>query len=153
MNAVSSVMLSIEIWMWALVLRVLKHFVPLERLVILMHRRPRKGARPSARIAQLEEFVQRRARFPFRAPSNCLERNLAIYRVLCRSGASPELVVGFRTADGKLEGHVWLTVDGRAIAESAVELARYTTVFAFDAEGRRRSGGSSIETLSAADFM
>ena len=146
-------MLGATMWVWAAVLRPLKRVVPLETLVRLMHRRP-LGPRSPALEARLEGYIAQRARFPFRAPANCLERSLAAYRVLCARNAAPELVIGFRRTAGEVRGHVWRTVDGRPLGESSATLANYTAVEVFDSEGRRRGGAQEgAERLSAVRFQ
>jgi hypothetical protein len=140
-------------WFWALVLRPLKRFVPLDTLVRMM-RLPARLPRSRLLEAQVERYMERTARFPFRAPANCLERTLAAYRLLSHRSAEPELIVGFRQMDSGVEGHVWVTVEGRPIAESSTNLAGYATVTVFDAHGQRRetTHGASGETLQAVRF-
>ncbi len=142
-----TLLIAVRLWSWAAVLRPLKRMIPLERLVRLAHRRPRGGARSPAFERRLAEYLERRERFPFRPPSNCLERSLGAYRILCAANASPRLVVGFRhSPEREVEGHVWVTVDGRPLAERPEEVASYTELVTFDPEGRRK-GASGSESL------
>jgi hypothetical protein len=132
--------IAIRMWAWAAVLRVLKRIVPLESLVRLMHRRPAPGGRSPAFRQRIEDYMCMTGRFPWRPPSNCLERSLGAYRLLCEAAAAPELVIGLRRSDAQgLLGHVWVTVQGRALAERDDALAVYTPIATFDAGARRHS--------------
>jgi len=137
-----------RLWTWAALLRVLKHVVPLPTLVRLVHARP-DAARSADLERRLEGYMAASGAFPLRAPGNCLERSLAAYRILCRAGASPTLVVGFRhSALQEVEGHVWVVVDGRALAERPDSVATYRPALAFGADGHQRSadGSSGLPT-------
>jgi hypothetical protein len=136
-------LLAARLWFWAAVVRPLKHVVPLGTLVCLAHRaaRLRAGARGEAQ--QLEAFLQRTGRAPARAPANCLERSIGVYHVLCASGAAPEIVVGIRRGAGnRVDGHVWVTLAGRPLAEDESFLATFARVLTFDAGGRQMPGTS-----------
>ena len=127
-----------RLWLWAAMLRALKHVVPLETLVRLARVRPTTRAAASVQ-ADLESYLVRRGRFPFRPPANCLERSFGAYRLLCAAGANPELVVGVRrSAERGLEGHVWVRVAGRVLAETSDDVAGFTAIVVFDAKGTQR---------------
>jgi hypothetical protein len=120
---------------WAAVLPVLTARVPLERLVRLMWVDAPGGRR---RDAVRERHVRRLSRMAARAvrpgrPDNCLVRSLLAYRQLAAGAADPVLVVGARTADGGVEGHVWVLVDGEPVHDSAEEVATYTPLTVFSA--------------------
>ena len=84
-------------------------------------------------------------RFPRRPPSNCLERSLGAYRLLCRAGAQPELVIGIKRALGdRIEGHTWVVVDGGPLGEDTGALAGFAPVLAFDAQGRQTIGPARL---------
>jgi hypothetical protein len=143
MSASSAPMIALRLWTWAAALRVLKRVVPLETLVKMMHRRPRTATRSTTFECRLESYLERVARFPFRPPSNCLERSLGAYRMLCEANASPALVIGFRTsATRRIEGHVWVTLDGRPLAERPESVATYTAIVTFDANAKRQGTGA-----------
>ncbi len=94
--------------------------------------------------------MDRAGRLPFRPPSNCLERSLGAYRMLCGEGASPELVIGVRRAPGQpVDGHVWVTVAGRALAERTENLATYTAITRFDSKACRHPGDSAFSAALA----
>lgn len=48
----------------------------------------------------------------------CVPRSVLLYRELSRLGADPTLKIGFRRGESGLEGHAWVVVDGRAVAEA-----------------------------------
>jgi hypothetical protein len=150
---VDSPTIAVRLWGWAAVLRILKRVVPLETLVRVMHRRAGNAKRSEAFERRLELYLERRGRFPFRPPSNCLERSLGVYRMLCRLNAAPQLVIGFRhAADKRVEGHVWVVVDGRALAEPPGALSTYTSLVTFDADARRRAASGSDAMLAQIRF-
>jgi hypothetical protein len=152
----------VRLWSWALVLRLLKHAVPLPRLVRLAQAETSREVRSRAFERQLEGYLERRQRFPLRAPGNCLERSLGAYRLLCAQGSDPQLRVGIAVNDqlhnaqlpksqlpkGQLpnaqlsmRGHVWVEVDGRPFGERPGDLDGLTPVVTFGADGRTLSGG------------
>ena len=123
-----------RLWLWAAILRPVKHLVPLGTLVRLVHRAP--GPRNATRAQQVENALKRTGRAPWRPPANCLERSLGAYRMLCAAGAAPQIVVGIRRGAGtRVDGHVWVVVDGHALAEDEAFIASYSRVLAFDADG------------------
>lgn len=125
-----------RLWLWAAMLRVLKHMVPLETLVRVARVTPR-GHAAAAVESRVEAYLKRRGRFPFRPPANCLERSFGAYRLLCRAGANPELVVGVRRSpEHGVEGHVWVRVADRVLAETSEDVARFTPIVTFDSKGR-----------------
>ena len=141
-----------RLWMWAAALRVLKHVVPFGTLVRLMHAR-QAGPRSAHLERWLETYLAAQGAFPRRAPGNCLERSLGAYRVLCRAGASPTLFVGFRQSASKaIEGHVWVVVDGRALAERPESVASYRPVLLFGPDGCQRSADGSSRLPSGIRF-
>jgi hypothetical protein len=137
----------VRLWTWAAALRPLKHVLPLEWLIAAARARKRQP-RSVELEAALSAYLAARGRFPGRPPSNCLERSLGAYRLLCTWGAGPELVIGFRRESGALRGHVWVAVDGRPFGEP-VEAMDHLTVARFDAEGRRHAspGAPPIQDL------
>jgi hypothetical protein len=134
-----------RLWFWAALVRSLKHVVTIVVLVRVVHARPLAGGSQSGLAGRLDVLFRRAGRFPRRPPSNCLERSLAAYRLLCRAGAQPELVIGMkRTPGGRIEGHTWVVLDGRPLGEDTGALAGFAPVLAFDARGRQTSGPARL---------
>ena len=67
------------------------------------------------RVARWTERLLRNRRLP---RTTCLHRALTRYSLLARAGADPEFLLGLGT-DG-LEGHAWVTLDGRPWREGDV---------------------------------
>lgn len=148
----------VRLWTWAAALRVLKHVVPLPRLVRLAQTDASREARSGAFERRLEGYLERRQRFPFRAPGNCLERSLGAYRLLCAQGSNPQLRVGIAVnsqlpksqlpkgqlpnAQLPMRGHVWVEVDGRPFGERSGDLDGLTPVVTFGADGRARTASA-----------
>jgi hypothetical protein len=121
---------------WLCVLPVLKRTLPLERLIRLMWRAPPRGStRDRGREQRTIRIVSRLSRT---SGGNCLERSLVLYRYLARANADPHLVVGMARPDEYL-GHVWVTVDGRALLETPETLRGYTELVKFRAGGAKHS--------------
>jgi hypothetical protein len=134
-----------RLWFWAALVRSLKHVMPIVVLVRVVHARPAAGGSQSGLAGRLDVLFRRAGRFPRRPPSNCLERSLGAYRLLCRTGAQPELVIGMKRAPGdRLEGHTWVVVDGRPLGEDTGALAGFAPVLAFDARGRQTIGSARL---------
>jgi Transglutaminase-like superfamily len=134
------VFIALRVWLWAAIVRPLKHVMPLPTLVRLARPRPGQSA-PAHRESverRLAGYLSQHGRFPARPPSNCLERSLAAYRLLCRVGADVRLAVGVRPREGAVDGHVWVTLDGRPFAEAS-DVSTYALVVAFDSQGRREA--------------
>jgi hypothetical protein len=149
---VDVVLIGSRLWLWAAMLRILKHVVPIATLVQFAKVAPRRHA-AALDQSRVEAYMVRKGRFPFRPPANCLERSFGAYRLLCRDGAKPELVVGVRrSAQRGVEGHVWVTVAGRVLAETSDDVASFTPIVTFDAEGRQRSTTSKLQLPNAKVF-
>lgn len=69
----------------------------------------RSGVAPEACVAAVEASARR---LPWR--TMCIEKGLATQRLLRRGGADARLHYGARhdPATGKLEAHVWVSIDG-----------------------------------------
>jgi hypothetical protein len=145
-------LLPLQLWTCAAVLRVLKHVIPFEALVRLVHT-PGRGDRSPRVERALERYLSASGRFPRRAPGNCLERSLGAYRLLCAAGARPDLVVGVRrsAAGAQVEGHVWITLDGRPFAERPEFLQTFAIVVTYDANGQQRRVATG-DALAGARF-
>lgn len=143
--------IAIRMWGWAALLRSLKHVLPLGTLVKLAHTRSRTQDRSHEFERRLEAYLEATASFPDRAPANCLERSLGAYRQLCAANAAPTLVVGLRRSERRgVEGHVWVVVDGKALAER--DVTPYTQILTFDSDARPHASGGSAATLSGIRF-
>lgn len=148
----STVRIAVTMWAWAALLRPLKHLVPFDTLVRLVHPRRRAGRHEDVERA-VERYLASSTPFPRRAPGNCLERSLAAYRLLCAAGANPMLVVGLRHGEGGgLHGHVWLTIDGRVLAERPGDVALYTPLVRFDSSARPDPSGTSRDVPAGIRF-
>ena len=133
-----------RLWLWAALVRSLKHVLPIVVLVRLVHARPARDGQ-SGLAGRLDVLFRCTRHFPRRPPSNCLERSLGAYRLLCRAGAQPELVIGMKRATGgRIEGHTWVVVNGRPLAEDMGALAGFAPLLAFDAQGRRTIGPARL---------
>ena len=98
---------------------VLKRVVPLPRLAKRAWQQPRvprdlvAERQIIAAVGRLRQWVGRDA--------DCLQSSLVLYRELSRLGADPVLAVGFRRQLNGVEGHAWVSVDGRPLLEGMPE--------------------------------
>ena len=113
-----------------LLLGVLKHLAPLRWLARWMWCPP-SGPRNLESERRLTASVLQLNRL---ADCNCLQLSLMLYRVLSRAGANPTLIVGFRRTGGRILGHAWVIVDGRAVIDSSADL-ECSPMFAFGMRG------------------
>jgi hypothetical protein len=98
---------------------VLKRVVPLPRLAKRAWQQPRQ---PRDRVAERHVIAAvTRLRQWVGRDADCLQSSLLLYRELSRLGADPVLAVGFRRQVNRLEGHAWVSIDGRVLLEAAPE--------------------------------
>jgi hypothetical protein len=131
---------------WPLALPMLKRRLPLPALARLMWAQPRTGPRDLERERRTSALARRLYRFRIVArDDNCLERSLLTYRFLARLNANPQLVAGVRMGDEGVLGHVWVTVDGEPVGESADALEIFSPVVVFGAGGVPRRQVSALD--------
>ena len=154
MTRLSTAIIAVRLWSLAALLRLLKHVVPLDILVRLARVPAVATERRSPDYeCALERYLASTGRFPMRAPGNCLERSLGAYRLLCAVNANPTLVVGVkRSPTHGVQGHVWVMVDGRALAERPESVSTYTKIVSFDAQARQDPAGGSTGALAGIKF-
>jgi hypothetical protein len=131
--------LAVRMFGWALVLPFLKHVVSIDRLAVIAWKAPKVARRRlerERRIADISHLMHRSRRPSGRY--NCLERSLITYRYLSELNADPQLVLGVRRANGSIEGHSWILVDGAPVRESTEMLADFEPLVAFGARGERQ---------------
>jgi hypothetical protein len=132
--------LVVRMSLWSCAIRLLKHVLPLSRLVDLVRREPNgrtRSRREEKRVVTLARWTSRLTQWSAQGP--CLERALITYRYLTSMNAGPVLVVGVvpgeRTHNGS-RGHAWVTVDGVPVDESDDSLGGFVTLVAFGPDGR-----------------
>jgi hypothetical protein len=114
-------LLVLRMSLWAVLVPVLKRVVPLPKVARMMwadrHARGR-GSERQQRIVRAARSILR-AR-PLSRDENCLDRSLVLYRFLSMEMLDPRLVLGVRCGPEGVEGHAWVTVDGRPVVEASV---------------------------------
>lgn len=116
---------------WALLLPVLKHLLPLPRLVRIMEssrQRARNAAR-ERRVIRVAWWVSRLQLLRF--PDNCLERSLLTYRFLSLAGADPHLMIGVARGDSGVLGHAWVVLDGEPVQDAPHTIASFAQLMEF----------------------
>ena len=127
-------LLALRMLGWRLILRPLKRFVPLSRLVPLVCRPRASEPRRPGREARVLSLVDRLCRGRL-ARGTCLERSLLAYRFLTEAGADPKLIIAVRREDDSFQWHAWVTRDGQPVHERAESLKAYIPVVVFDGHG------------------
>ena len=102
---------------WYLAFGALRHLVPLPWLARWAWRAS-SGERDLEFEQKLAARVIRLRRTLEGGRGDCLQSSLVLYRELSRAGADPTLVVGFRRANGRMQGHAWVLAEGRPVGES-----------------------------------
>jgi hypothetical protein len=135
----------IQFWAWAAILRPLKHVFSFRWLVRVVQSRASMRL-DAMRMSEIVKYLSAIDRFPRRPPANCYERSLAAYRLLAKAGARPELRIGVRRpAAGRLDGHVWVLLDGQPVAETSAFIDQFTPILRVDADGHFEPLGSHPE--------
>jgi hypothetical protein len=99
-------------------------------------------ARPDATVRAGE--IVRVSRLFGAGDRDCLQRSLLLFRELTAAGEAPVLYVGFRKAASGLEGHVWVTCDGRLIADSLEDVDRFAVAMRLSVGGLEGSPGEGV---------
>ena len=113
---------ALRLCIWLCLLPIFLRFRPLPQLLKsqrLVRRRVKgkspaemdRAVRMTVRLSHLRVF-----RLP-RFPRACLRQSLALYRVLNRMGYPVQIHFGIHKDGDHLQGHSWVTLDGRSIAE------------------------------------
>ena len=124
---------------WRLALPLLKFALPLPKLARLMWTPSRRAESQRDREEQIASLAHGLyGPSGVKALDNCLERSLVTYRFLSEAGASPELVVGVSKTGETVNGHVWVTLDGQPVGESAPSLEEFAPVMTFGVAGAVR---------------
>lgn len=122
-------------------------FAMLRRLVVRLPRTGGKTVNSDRRLA--DQVVWAVTAASERAPgwTTCLSRALTVQALLARRGYPTRLHVGVgRGSQGELEAHAWLEAAGRIlIGGSAVEVARFSPLAAFDADAMNRPAVAALQ--------
>lgn len=126
-------------WMlfWRATLRIAKHAIPLPALVRIVRRTaggPLDPERCRLRRRLVAEWFVRKSPM---LPGNCLERSLLVHATWARAIDSTHLVIGFRSAGPRTDGHTWVTSGGELLLEPRDAIAGFEPACVFDAQGSR----------------
>ena len=122
----------------------LKHVVPVQTLARWAWRAPTRPNDPEA-VRRAVARVWRTQGLVNIGDRDCLQRSLLLYRELSRLGADPSLMVGFRQAAQRTQGHAWVTTRG-AVAVEPDDVNTYVPAFSFGQYGQlERTSGNATE--------
>lgn len=123
-----------RLWPHFVLYGLLKHAMPIARLVRLAWREP--GGQSGLDVEQkVIGRVLRVGAFAGWPDRDCLQRSLLLYQELSRVGARPDLVVGFRKDERGVAGHAWVTVRGQVVAETPDAPDRFVPALRFGPDG------------------
>ena len=127
-----------------LALGALKHVVPVQTLARWAWHAPTRTNDPDA-VRRAVARVWRTQGLVHLGDRDCLQRSLLLYRELSRLGADPTLMVGFRQAAQRTQGHAWVETRG-AVAFEPDEVHTYVAAFSFGPYGQlERISGNATE--------
>jgi hypothetical protein len=90
---------------------------------------PRSDSPHFSHIVRYTDALVRR--IPLLGGSKCLLRTLALYYFATRGGFPVRLHCGVRRNGRELEGHAWLSFDGKPFFENGTPDRIFTTTFSF----------------------
>jgi hypothetical protein len=70
-------------------------------------------------------------RFPVNSRGNCLSRSLVLYYFVTRYGFPVQVHCGVRRVGENLEGHMWLSLQGKPFLERGNPFQKYAITFSF----------------------
>jgi hypothetical protein len=117
-----------------LALGALKHVFPVQTLARWVWRPPTRVPDQEA-IRMAVARVWRTRGLVRMGDRDCLQRSLLLYRELSRLGADPTLMIGFRQAAQRVQGHAWVVAQEEVVAEPA-EIAQFVPAFSFGRRGQ-----------------
>ena len=121
---------------WAILLPLLKIFIPVKSLARFMwisSKTPVRNLEQEQKIATLVRWIYL---FVLSNKKNCVERSLILYRFLSRINSDPILVTGLRhLEDGIWKGHAWILVDGKPFGEPETSVEDFRTLVIFGRNG------------------
>ena len=122
----------------------LKHVVPVQTLARWAWHPPTRTNDPDA-VRRAVARVWRTQGLVHLGDRDCLQRSLLLYRELSRLGADPTLMVGFRQAAQRTQGHAWVMTRG-AVAFEPDEVNTYVAALSFGPYGQlERISGNTTE--------
>lgn len=71
---------------------------------------------------------------PYNRKGNCFPRSLALYWFARRSGYPVRFHCGIKKEASKLDGHAWLTLEGRPFHETSQQWQRFTVTFSYPSD-------------------
>ncbi len=74
--------------------------------------------------------------YPPMFPKTCLRQSLALFALLSRMGHPVEIHFGIRREGGDLDGHSWISLDGRSLGEKD-PASDFRTIYVFAATSGR----------------
>ncbi len=136
-RSIGDVLLAAEALMFVALARIVVAALPFRLLAAWMSR-PSGRRAAAASPDRLRLAVERARRYsPWRCV--CIHHGVALHRMLRRRGYPSHFVYGLSSAEGALEAHVWVELDGAVVA-GGDEAATFQPVATFpdDLSGRPR---------------
>ncbi len=129
-----------------LVVRCLARLAPLPRVLKWLHREPNGRVANRLALDDIAYYVDRwLALFPANAKGNCFPRSLTLYWFARGLGVPVHFHCGIQKRGDCLDGHAWLSLDGRAILEPTRQWEGFAVTYAFP---ERRNGAVAGDAAS-----
>lgn len=77
----------------------------------------------------------------------CMKRSILIFHYLRKWGHSARILFGVVKQDGDLQGHAWVELNGRPLAERGHPRSRYTVTYAYPSEPVPESRNSNPKDM------
>ncbi len=123
-------LLFIHVWFLISLLSPLIRLLKLPRLLqLLSPHRVTPGRWPAEQVVGFTDSILGQESFIYRR--NCLKRTLSLYYFLSRLGLPVQVNLGVRKGGEKLEGHGWLSLEGRPYLEPGTAKADFRLVYTF----------------------
>lgn len=113
-------------------IRVALRLVSLQRLLRWLSRRSVLGSERQPAMDDTVYYVDRwLALFPYNPKGNCFPRALTLFLFARRAGLPVQFNCGVMKVYHQLEGHAWLTLDGREFLEPSSYWKSFTVTLRF----------------------
>ena len=133
-------LLFIQVWLLISLLTPLTRVLKLPRLLQLLAPGKVVPERWSAdKIVSFTDAILGQESFIYRR--NCFKRTLSLYYFLSRLGLPIQVNLGVRKGEGKLEGHGWLTLEGKPYLEPGSGKPDSQVIYSFP---QKRQGSESV---------
>lgn len=114
-------------------LLILQRFLPLPRLMALYDPEPAESPRPKVEPRRLVTLVTALVRITLR-DRFCMKRSILIFHFLQKWGYDARIYFGVVKEANELQGHAWVELDGKPMAERGDPRKQYAVTYSYPVE-------------------